>query len=133
MVGAKKTMHKGNKRRAIVQNFKSKTSDCPNKNAGHGGGMGLYGCLVDERIHPLRRVSAILFTILIFFFNDPHPPVPLTPLTFAIQIHPPFKFTSVMFKLRTFRHRGGCLQKQERCCRACDSQINPRRYDPTEE
>ena len=37
-----------------------------------------------------------------------------------------------MFKLRTFRYGGGCLQKQERCCRACDSQINPRLYDSTE-
>jgi hypothetical protein len=38
-----------------------------------------------------------------------------------------------MFKLRTFLYGGGCLQKQERCCRECDSQINPRRYDPREE
>jgi len=37
-----------------------------------------------------------------------------------------------MFKLRTFRYGGGCLQKQERCRRACDSQINPRLYDSTE-
>jgi hypothetical protein len=79
------------------------------------------------------RVPTILFTILISFFNRPHPPTSLTLLTLAIQVHPPFKFTSVMFKLRTFLHGGGCLQKQERCCRASDSQINPRRYDPRDE
>lgn len=79
------------------------------------------------------RVPTILFTILISFSNHPHPRISLTLLTLAIQVLPPFKFTSVMFKLRTFLYGGGCLQKQERCCRACDSQINPRRYDPREE
>jgi hypothetical protein len=55
MADAKKTMHKGNKRRAIVQNFKSESSDWPNKSDEDVGGWGLFGCLVDERIHPLRQ------------------------------------------------------------------------------
>lgn len=136
MGDVKKTMHKGNKNRAIVQNFK-----CPKFGLTKQENRRRRGdevCLVVWLMNAFRRcdgVPTMLFTNRISFSQLPPPSnVKLTlasqpPLTFAIQVHPSFKFTSVMFKLRTFRYVGGCLQKQERCCHACDSQINPRLYD----
>jgi len=133
MVDVKKTMHKGNKNRVIAQNFKSRSSDWPNKrtrDSGETSSVWLLGWWAHSSAATGCRPSCL--RIASPFSNYPLLPCILTPLTSAIQVHPSFKFTSVMFKLRTFRYGGGCLQKQERCCRACDSQINPRLYDSTE-